>query len=167
VFDNMYRIGKADSLGKPGLGLGRTICREIVEAAIETPIHGTGRILVMDDEDIIREMLYNMLNLAGYEVELTADGAEAIERYKKAKESGQPFDAVIMDLTIPGVMGGKEAIKELIKIDPKVKVIVSSGYATDPIMSEYNKYDFSAVVTKPYSVAHLEKTLHSLLGKTK
>jgi len=137
------------------------------EVAVETPIRGTGRILVMDDEDIIREMLRKMLNLAGYEVELTVDGTEAVERYSKSIEHGQPFDAVIMDLTIPGGMGGKEAIRELIKIDPNVKAIVSSGYATDPIMSEYKKYGFSAVVTKPYRVAHLEKTLHSLFRKTK
>jgi two-component system cell cycle sensor histidine kinase/response regulator CckA len=133
----------------------------------KTPIHGTGRILVMDDEDIIREMLEKMLNLAGYEVELAADGAEAIERYRGAKESGRPFDAVIMDLTIPGGMGGKKAIRELIKIDPNVKAIVSSGYATDPIMSDYKKYGFSAVVTKPYSVAHLEETLLSIFTKTR
>lgn len=137
------------------------------EAVMETPISGTGRILVMDDEDIIRKMLRKMLNLAGYEVELAADGAEAIERYRSAKESGRPFNAVIMDLTIPGRMGGKKAIKELIKIDPNVKAIVSSGYATDPILSDYTKYGFSAVVAKPYNVAQLEKTLHSILKENK
>jgi len=139
----------------------------VEEVSSETPISGTGRILVMDDEGIIREMLHKMLNLAGYEVELTKDGAEAIKRYAEAKGAKKPFDAVIMDLTIPGGMGGKEAIKELIKIDPNIKAIVSSGYATDPIMSDCKKYGFSAVVTKPYNVAQLEKTLHSLLKKNK
>jgi two-component system cell cycle sensor histidine kinase/response regulator CckA len=137
----------------------------IEEASRGTPTYGTGKILVMDDENIIREMLHKMLNLAGYEVELTSDGAEAIEQYSRARESGHPFDAVIMDLTIPGGMGGKEAIKELVKIDPNVKAIVSSGYATDPVMSDYKKYGFSAVVTKPYSVADIEKTLYSLVKK--
>ena len=85
--------------------------------------------------------------------------------YKKARESGQPFDVVIMDLTIPGGMGGKEAIKKLLEIDPYAKVIVSSGYATDPIMSDYKKYGFSAVVTKPYSVEQLEKILHRLFRR--
>jgi len=110
-------------------------------------------------------LLSKILTGAGYEVEVTKDGAEAIEQYAKAKESGQPFDAVIMDLTIPGGMGGKEAIKKLLEIDPQAKAIVSSGYATDPIMSEYDKYGFKGVVTKPYSVAKIEKTLQSLLKK--
>ena len=119
----------------------------------------------MDDDEIIQLLLSKILTDAGYEVEITKDGAEAIERYAKAKESGQPFDAVIMDLTIPGGMGGKEAIKKLLEIDPKVKAIVSSGYSTDPIMADYEKYGFSAVVAKPYGVADVEKTLQSLLKK--
>jgi len=137
------------------------------EAIKEVPVRGEGKILVMDDEEVIREMLSKMLSLAGYEVTLAEDGAETIEQYTKAKEAGKPFGAVIMDLTIPGGMGGKEAIKKLLKIDPEAKVIVSSGYATDPIMADYEKYGFSAVVTKPYSVAQIEKTLQSLLGKRK
>ena len=100
---------------------------------------------------------------AGYEVEFTVDGAEAIERYEDAKKSGKPFAAVILDLTVPGGMGGREVIEKLLEIDPKVKAIVSSGYATDPIISEYKKYGFSAVVTKPYNVTEIEKTLHNLL----
>jgi two-component system cell cycle sensor histidine kinase/response regulator CckA len=134
------------------------------EVVVEAPAHSKGKILVMDDEQIIREMLGNMLPLAGYDVELTGDGAETIEHYNKARESGQPFDAVIMDLTIPGGMGGIEAVKKLLEIDPKAKVIVSSGYATDPIMSDYEKYGFSAVVTKPYSVRELEKILHGIIA---
>jgi PAS domain S-box-containing protein len=130
-----------------------------------TTIHHGGRILVMDDEEVIRKMLQTMLKLAGYEVEVTCDGAEALHKYAQAKESGQPFAAVIMDLTIPGGMGGKEAVKKLLQIDPDVRVIVSSGYATDPIMSEYKKYGFSAVITKPYSVNQLEETIHNLLKK--
>ena len=99
----------------------------------------------------------------GYEVELTEDGVEVIERYAQARESGQPFDAVIMDLTIPGGMGGREAIKKLLEIDSNARVIVSSGYATDPIMSDYREYGFSGVVTKPYRIVELEKTLSSIL----
>ncbi len=132
---------------------------------IGTLVPGKGRVLVMDDEETIREMLSTMLPLAGYEVVLTEDGTEAIEQYAKAKESGHPFDAVIMDLTIPGGMGGKQAIKKLLEIDPDAKVIVSSGYATDPLMSDFKRYGFSAVITKPYSVAQIEKTLHDLLAK--
>ena len=100
-------------------------------------------------------------------MQLTNDGAEAIEQYGEAKEAGQPFDAVILDLTIPGGMGGKETIEKLLELDPDVKAIVSSGYTTDPIMSEYKEYGFSAVVAKPYSVAQIEKMLQGLLRKRK
>jgi two-component system cell cycle sensor histidine kinase/response regulator CckA len=133
------------------------------EAVTETPIRGKGRILVMDDEEIIRDMLSKMLSINGYQVELTNDGADAIAKYTEARNSGKPFDAVIMDLTIPGGMGGKEAIKKLLEIDPDAKVIVSSGYSTDPIMSEYKEYGFSAVITKPYSVGQMENTLRDIL----
>jgi PAS domain S-box-containing protein len=133
--------------------------------AVEKTLHHGGRILVMDDEEVIRNMLQTMLKLAGHEVEVTCDGAEALYKYAQAKESGQRFDTVIMDLTIPGGMGGKEAVKKLLEIDPDARVIVSSGYATDPIMSEYKKYGFSAVITKPYSINQLEETIHSLLKK--
>ncbi|MCK4274041.1 MAG: PAS domain S-box protein [Dehalococcoidales bacterium] len=132
-----------------------------------SPTQAGGRILVMDDEEVIRKMLNNMLSLAGYKAELTSDGDEALEKYSRALESGDPFDAVIMDLTIPGGMGGKEAIKKLLEIDPGASVVVSSGYATDPIMSEYKKYGFSAVIAKPYSVKQLEETLRSLSKRKK
>ncbi|MFC1965885.1 ATP-binding protein [Chloroflexota bacterium] len=137
------------------------------EALEETRVTDTGRILVMDDEEIIREMLSKMLSSAGYEVEVTEDGAEAIEHYIKAKGSGKPFDAVILDLTIPGGMGGKVTMERLLEIDPNVKAIVSSGYSTNPIMSEYKKYGFSGIATKPYRVEELEKTLRSILKAKK
>ena len=126
-----------------------------------------GKVLVMDDEEIIRKMLMNMLGMAGYTVEVSADGAEAIEKYQQAKKSRDPFNAVIMDLTIPGGMGGKEAVKKLLDIDPKATVVVSSGYATDPIMSDYKKYGFKAVIAKPYSVKQLRDLLSRLLTKKK
>jgi PAS domain S-box-containing protein len=121
-----------------------------------------GKVLVMDDEEIIRKMLENMLNLAGYRVELSSGGKEAIQKYGQAITAGDPFDAVIMDLTIPGGTGGKEAVKELLKIDPRAAVIVSSGYANDPIMAEYKKHGFKAVIAKPYSVKQLQETLSGL-----
>ena len=100
-------------------------------------IGGKGRILVMDDEDMVRKVVLKMLDVAGYDVELAENGTVAIELYKKAKASNNKFDLVVMDLTIPGGMGGKEAIRKLIDIDPDVKAIVSSGYSTDPVMSDY------------------------------
>jgi CheY-like chemotaxis protein len=124
-----------------------------------------GKVLVMDDEEMIRKMLNNMLTLAGYLVEFSTDGTEALEKYQAAQKKGDPFDVVIMDLTIPGGMGGKETIKKLLEIDPEATAIVSSGYANDPIMSEYKKYGFKAVIAKPYSIRQLQEALSAILTK--
>ena len=114
----------------------------------------------MDDKETVRNVAGQMLQHIGYkDVEFAVDGAEAIRLYKKAKESGNPFDVVILDLTIPGGMGGKEAIKKLLEIDPGVKAIVSSGYSSDPIMSEFKQYGFSGVIPKPYTIDELAKAL--------
>jgi two-component system cell cycle sensor histidine kinase/response regulator CckA len=129
----------------------------------EAPIPGKGRVLVMDDEPAIRQLLKRMLTGTGYEIELSQDGKEAIAKYTQVREAGRPFEAVIMDLTIPGGMGGKETISNLLEIDPGVKAIVSSGYSTDPIMADYDKYGFSGVVAKPYVAADLEKTLRNVI----
>jgi PAS domain S-box-containing protein len=129
----------------------------------EAPIPGKGRVLVMDDEPAIRQLLKRMLTGTGYEIELSQDGKEAIAKYTQAREADRPFEAVIMDLTVPGGMGGKETISNLLEIDPGVKAIVSSGYSTDPIMADYDKYGFSGVVAKPYVAADLEKTLRNVI----
>ena len=118
----------------------------------EEILSGAGRVLVMDDEEIIREVAGEMLSKIGYEVEYARDGTEAIEMYRRAKERNRGFDAVIMDLTIPGGMGGKEALENLREIDPDVKAIVSSGYSNDPVMSEFKKYGFNGFVAKPYRI---------------
>ena len=133
------------------------------EAAVQPAPVTRVRILVMDDEEIIRDLLHEELTDIGYEVELTEDGADAIERYARARDSGQPFAALIMDLTIPGGMGGQEAIGKLLEIDPEAKVVVSSGYSTDPIMADFKEYGFSAVAAKPYSTEELEETLRGIL----
>ena len=127
------------------------------------PVHGEGRVLLIDDEEIIRRPAKEMLNRMGYEVELAADGAEGIELYKNARDSGRPFQAVIMDLTIPGGMGGEQAIRELVEIDPHAKVIVSSGYSNDPLMSNFREYGFSGVVQKPYTIEDLAAVLHKVI----
>ncbi|RLB90540.1 MAG: hypothetical protein DRH50_12220 [Deltaproteobacteria bacterium] len=129
----------------------------------ERPLVGKGRILVMDDEEIVRRVSGEMLKSFGYEVEFARDGTEAIEVYKNAKESGNAFDAVIMDLTIPGGMGGKEAIKKLLELDPDVKAIVSSGYSNDPVMADFRKYGFRAVVAKPYEIKELGEVIHKTI----
>jgi PAS domain S-box-containing protein len=117
------------------------------------------KILLMDDEEVIRDVAGRMLKRLGYKVEFASNGAEVITKYKKAYESGDGFDAVIMDLTIPGGMGGRDAITELLSIDPNVKAIVSSGYFNDPVMANFKDYGFSGVVPKPYNTEELEKEL--------
>ena len=124
---------------------------------------GKGKILFMDDEQMIREIAGQMLRKLGYEVEFARDGEEAIKLYSKAKESRETFDAVIMDLTVPGGMGGKEAIQRLKEIDPKVKAIVSSGYFNDPVMSDFREYGFRGVFAKPYKIEDLSRVLHEVL----
>jgi len=117
----------------------------------------------MDDEDFVREVAGEMVESLGYSAEFASDGAEAIDLYGKALKSEEPFAAVIMDLTIPGGMGGKEAIRELLKIDPNAKAIVSSGYSSDPIMSDCKKYGFMGVIAKPYKISELGKTLQKII----
>jgi two-component system cell cycle sensor histidine kinase/response regulator CckA len=131
--------------------------------ASEEPVLGKGRILVMDDERRIRELAGRILDRLGYDVAFSRDGAEAIEMYRKAMDSGEPFDAVILDLTIRAGMGGKAAIKRLIEMDPHVKGIVSSGYSDDPVMADYRKYGFSGVVAKPYSIVEMSHCLNRVL----
>ena len=127
--------------------------------------HGKGKILIMDDEDMIREITGELLQNLGYQVEFAKNGSEAIDIYREAQDLGKPFDAVILDLTVPGGMGGKETIKGLLEIDPKVKAIVSSGYSNDPIMAEYKKYGFHGVIIKPYRLTELSQTLQNVLNE--
>jgi two-component system cell cycle sensor histidine kinase/response regulator CckA len=136
------------------------------EEPAEELVPGQGRILVMDDEPMILDFLQQMLSQIGYEVECARDGHEAIALYEEAKRSGKTFAAVIMDLTIPGGMGGKEAIKFLLELDPHCKAVVSSGYSDDPIMAEFEKYGFSGVIAKPYKISELGKILQEVaMGK--
>ena len=128
-------------------------------------IPGEGKILVMDDESIVREVLGKMLMTLGYAVESAQDGAKAIELYTRAQDTGDPFALVILDLTVPGGMGGKEAIARLQKIDPRVKAIVSSGYSNDPVMANFQKYGFSDVIAKPYKISELDKALKKTLSE--
>ena len=132
----------------------------------ESPIRSKGKILVMDDEDCIIVVAGKMLKAVGYDVEFAKTGEQAIELYRNAKGHGKPFDAVILDLTIAGGMGGKEVIQLLQEEDPNVKAIVSSGYSNDPIMSSYKDYGFNGVVSKPYNLTKLSNAVHNVLVST-
>jgi PAS domain S-box-containing protein len=122
-------------------------------------VRGKGRVLVMDDEEAVRDVARAMLSRLGFRVEVVADGKAAIATYVQALDAGDRFDAVVMDLTVPGGMGGREAIKALRSVDANVRAIVSSGYADDPVMSEYELYGFSGVVPKPFTIADLGRQM--------
>lgn len=108
------------------------------------------RIMVMDDEELVRTLAEEMLSEIGHEILLATDGMEAVQIYQQAMESGSPIDLIIMDLTIPGGMGGKEAVRKILAIDADAKVIVSSGYSNDPAMANFAGYGFCAALVKPY-----------------
>ena len=112
---------------------------------------------------MVRAIASRMLKHIGCEVEGVADGTEAIRSFKKARATGMPFDAVILDLTIPGGMGGKEAVKRLKRIDSDIKVIVSSGFSNDPVMSDYRENGFDAIVSKPYGIDDMKRALRGVL----
>jgi PAS domain S-box-containing protein len=130
----------------------------------EIPVFGEGRVLVMDDEAMIRKLAGQLLSYLGYDVDFARDGAEAIKHYKKALDTKKPFDAVILDLTVKGGMGGKETIQKLVKIDPHVVAILSSGYCNDPGITDFGQYGFSGVVTKPYTMSELGAKLNQVVA---
>ena len=120
---------------------------------------GARKILIMDDDKAVCEIMATMLTLLGCSTEQAGDGREALALYTQAKAAGAPFDSVIMDLTIPGGMGGKETITSLLALDPEAKVIVASGYANDPIMASYKEYGFRAILPKPFNLDELSKVM--------
>ena len=134
------------------------------EEAQDNGCEQTGRILVMDDEEMILELTRELLLSHGFDVSVSRDGNEAIAAYQEAMREGNPFDVVIMDLTIPGGMGGKEAIQRLRQIDPAIKAIVSSGYSMDAAMSDYASHGFVAVVPKPYKAGTLLRVIREVLA---
>ena len=131
----------------------------------ENSFHGCGRVLIMDDEEVVRSIVKEVLEYLGYEPLLAVDGEEAVQIYRDQQAQERPVDAVIMDLTIPGGMGGEEAVGEILKIDPAAKVLVSSGYSNDPIMANYERYGFVGSVVKPFNLDELGQILQQVIGK--
>lgn len=130
----------------------------------ERPLPGHGRILVLDDDETILEIVHGYLEYFGYDDVAVKNSDAAIAAYTEAMKSGNPFDAVIMDLTVPGGKGGKEAMEKLLLIDPNICAIVSSGYSQDAVMAEYQHYGFKGVLVKPYSIESFSRVLHEALG---
>lgn len=153
-------IGTTFQVYLPASGRGKPLPRSEEERVVE----GKGKILVMDDEETVRDVARNMLECLGYSVALAKDGTEAIAIYQMAMASGEPFDSVLMDLTIPGGMGGMEAVKRISEIDSNVKAIVCSGYSNDTIMANYRTFGFCGVIPKPYSLEKLSGTIRDVLS---
>ena len=130
----------------------------------ENSVRAAGRVLVVDDEEMVQNILIEMLAICGYTVETADEGEAGRDKYLAAKNSGNPYDLVIMDLTIPGGMGGKKAVQEILNIDPAAKVIASSGYATDSIMANYQEFGFKGRISKPFRLVDLQREVTRVLG---
>jgi signal transduction histidine kinase/CheY-like chemotaxis protein len=142
---------------------GKRIEGVAVKSAMDLP--AGGRILIMDDEDFIREIATEILQYMGYDVESCADGGEAVKRFQGARERNAPFAGVILDLTVPGGMGGKETALLLLEIDPDVALIVSSGYSNDPVIANYRQYGFRGAIRKPFDADTLARELEKVIPR--
>ncbi len=127
--------------------------------------HNKGKILLMEDEKLIRIAVLKMLEEAGYEGYETINGEEAIENYREAQECGCPFDAVLMDLNITNGMGGKAAIRSLLEIDAGARVILASADAISPVVKLFKNHGFRGVLIKPFSSEELYHTLHKVIDE--
>ena len=162
--------GRIEVESTPGVGttfhvylpaVAETAAPELVVAPV-IPSRSS-RILVMDDEQIVLDVVAEMLQMLGHDVEKVGNGAEALQAYRSALDAGRRFDVVILDLTVPGAMGGKEAVQLLLQIDPGVKAVVSSGYASDTTVSDFRSFGFAGVLSKPYTLHDIEKVVADLL----
>jgi signal transduction histidine kinase/ActR/RegA family two-component response regulator len=163
--------GVISAKSTPGIGTQFTIDLPASTANPQPPVilprtthTGTERLLVMDDDPSLGILSQAVLAHLGYDVEVAADGVEAIALYQKAADEGRCFDAVLLDLTVPGGMGGVEAATKLRQLDPTVKLIVSSGYSDAPVMSRFSEYGFDAVIEKPWTVQAMSEVLRTVLA---
>ncbi len=161
LVDSTVGKGSVFTIYLPALSEGEDIQKKGTE---EILTRGKGRVLIMDDEELIRNVLSEMLSYLGYVCVQSSDGAEAVKIYLDSQNQNMPFTAVILDLTIPGGMGGKETVQKILELDSQAKVIVSSGYSHDPILDNYREHGFCYVVTKPYQILDLSRALSNVLA---
>jgi len=140
-----------------------TRSQNLLKLSEEDKTSSPSRILIMDDEEMVRNIAKKMLVRLGHEVVLSKDGEDALQAYRESMNSGKPFELVIMDLTIPGGMGGKEAAQQILTIDPNAKIIVSSGYSNDPIMANFKDHGFCSAIEKPYQLQRLSNVINQFL----
>jgi PAS domain S-box-containing protein len=157
---------------KPGVGSKFHVYLPATDKAVEparpeaaSAPHSGGPILLMDDEEAVRKIGGRMLERLGYRVVRASNGQEAVAAYDEARRAGRPFRAVILDLTVPGAMGGIEALARLKQLDPEVRAIVSSGYSNDPAMADYARFGFRGVVSKPYMLQDLAVAMEAVFGE--
>jgi len=124
----------------------------------------SARVMVMDDEEMLRKLAASQLTILGHKPILVEDGQEAVNRYQELQDKGTPVDVVILDLTIPGGMGGQEAGEQLLAVDPEARIIVTSGYSNDPVMSSFRKYGFKAAIEKPFNLRELSIAVGTALS---
>ncbi len=128
------------------------------------PTIKAARIIVMDDEEMVRNMIREQLSILGHEAVLAVDGKQAIKKYQELQKNNKEIDLIITDLTIPGGMGGREAAEKLLQINPDLKIIVASGYSNDPVVANFRDYGFCAAITKPFNLEELRRGIESALG---
>jgi len=160
--DSIMGKGTSFTIYLPAL---RSTERSTTEERIATLSVKSLRVMVMDDEEMLRNVASSQLAVLGHEPILVTDGSQAINRYQEMRDLDTPVDLVIMDLTIPGGMGGQEAAEKFLQIDPGIKIIVASGYSNDPVMANYKKYGFSAAIAKPFDLKELNNAIASAIGK--
>jgi CheY-like chemotaxis protein len=141
-------------------------CTKILSDICGVCMAGKGKILLMDDEQIILDVTLEVLKFLEYDVMFARDGSAALEVYKHEKEAGVPFDLVILDLSVPEGLGGKDAIALLKAYDPAVKAIVSTGYSHDPVVLDFKQYGFSGKLSKPYKISDLKEILEQMIKKS-
>jgi CheY-like chemotaxis protein len=163
--------GSVEVESKEGKGTTFRICLPVTDDQPSEPLteeaiisRGHGRILVMDDEEYVLDVITELLRALGYDVGVARDGEEAVKEYARAMEAGQKYDVVLMDLTNNRGMGGKETIVELLHIDRSARAIVSSGYSNDPVMADHAKYGFVGVLPKPYKLEELAMSIKQTLA---